>query len=118
MMLPGIAHCQSYTLPSILFDSLVFEVAKGRQCERLTIKQDSLITFQADQISQSNKAIQLLTDKNSAQADIISGWTNELYLTNQKHDLEKRWLKKQLKRVWAYVVLEGGAIVVLVILLI
>jgi len=55
----GIAYCQSYTLPSVLFDSMVFEVSKGRSCDSLAAIRATRIKDQGEQLLNQDKALAL-----------------------------------------------------------
>ena len=78
------AHSQTYTLPSILFDSLTFEVYQGRAC-------GELVKFQANEIQKGlNVEIKLRNELSTA---------NQLAATNAQAASfakagEKEWENK------------------------
>jgi len=113
----GIAYSQNYILPSVLFDSLAFEVTQGRACssalsglrqetlwlDSVRTNQDEMLSLQADVIEAQNK--------------IIGDWPKEVRANAEICEAEKERLKVKIRRLWRVVVTEAGSMAVIVIVL-
>lgn len=98
MMLNGIALCQGYTLPSVLFDSMTFEVFKGRSCDSVRIAQADEIIKKGKELIDTNKALELSQSESKTLSSLLqnSKESNEILSVQFSKDLkeEKRKTKK------------------------
>jgi len=95
----GIVYSQSFTLPSVLFDSMAFEVRKGRSCDTLQRKQQAEIKALGAELLANGRAIELQTDENKALNVIIQGFKKEaenskVIHKEELHDEKKKGNKK------------------------
>lgn len=103
-------------VPTIYFDSMVFETRNGRSCEKamngLTVEYkwlDSLRTTLDEEVS----VYQIIVE---SQNTIIADFPKEINALAEQHQAEKNRFKNKLRRVWRIVVLEGGIIIVLLLI--
>ena len=118
MIVCASAHCQTFTLPSDIFDRMVFEVRKGRVCDTLQRAQQIEINAITAQLTTQGKIISLKDTEVDQLKAFIGSQSNELLAVKDLYGLEKARLKNKLKRLWRVVVIESGAIVVILVVLI
>jgi hypothetical protein len=114
-MLNGTAYCQNYTLPSVLYDSLVFETQRGRVCEQISLLQTAQLTNLSNLIDSKGKAIELLKTQTNALQGQVYTWEQTYQLNNQQHQAQNKHLKKSIVK-WKLIAVGQAVLIVLVIL--
>lgn len=107
---------QTYPIPVKILDSLIFETRKGRAADTVIHAQTAEISALTSQVKAQVDVIALLQTENS-QLEALSltlqqRFENERQLDRNKIDR----LKIKLRKGWKVVILEGGVIVVLILL--
>ena len=118
MIVCASAHCQTFTLPSDIFDRMVFEVRKSRICDTLQRSQQIEINAITAQLTTQGRIISLKDSHIASLEAIVASQANELKQTGTLYGLEKERFKAKLKRLWRVVVIESGVIVVILVVLI
>jgi len=118
MTVCGTLHSQNYTLPTVLFDSMVFEVNLGRSCAKLQTLQKAEILRVTTELSATGRAVTLLESENRALHANAAALGEQLKDSQALGRVEKQRASIKLKRLWRVVVIESGALTVLVLLLI
>lgn len=91
-----------YSIPPHLFDSMAFEVSKGRQCNKLVLSMEAEIQRGIDveiklldelskteqQLNATQDALKLINAEN---AEIMSLYNTQLKLTKQAEGQARRW---------------------------
>ncbi len=109
---------QSFTLPTVIVDSMIFEVRKGRACDTVLRKQENEIQKLGAELV-ANGTLIVLQKKEVSQLEALLKNCEKLgALATQEFTIQKERLKDKIKKLIRVVILEGGVIVVLVILLI
>lgn len=117
-MQAGTALSQNYTLPSVLFDSLVFEVRKGRSCDSLNTLNERLIKSQGIQLVNYKELVKTSDGKIAALEALIFNYKESKELLTQQFALDKSKLEKKIKKRNKLIIGEGGIILLLLIVLI
>lgn len=112
----GIAFSQVYTLPSVLFDSLVFETRKGRSCDSLQVLNENIIKEQGQQLLNYGDLVRLNESKIVTLEGLVKNYETGESLLKQENKIREKWLKEKIKRLWKVIVLEGGVILVILLL--
>jgi hypothetical protein len=111
--------CQSYTrLPSVIVDSMIFEVRKGRICDTLVNKQENQIQKMGLELMYQGKAIVLLKKESSTLDALLKNCEQLGTLAQKEFTIQKERLIVKIKKLVRVVIIEGGVIVVMIILLI
>lgn len=113
LIAPGIASCQSYTLPSNLFDSLVFEATKGRVCDSLQSAQSVEINALLSENLAQYKIITLQKSEIALQAEQISTQLKQLTLERELMRAKNEALKRRLFKAKRLAWMEGAGLVIL-----
>jgi hypothetical protein len=112
------AHGQNYTLPPITIDSAIYEIRKGRACDSLQRAQAAESKKLGEKALAQGEVIRLQEVKEGSMQFIIDQWSARYDLLTEAVVVQKKAFKARLKRLWRVVIVEGVAIVVLVIILI
>ena len=110
-------NSQSFTLPTKILDSLIFEVKKGRECDSLQQKQAFEIKMLENELLSSKEVIKLKTTENQQSSLIISSLNKTIALMSEKSDAEKARLKTRIRHLWTAVLSEGAIIVLLILII-
>jgi hypothetical protein len=105
------AYSQYYTLPSVIADSLVFEVQQGRQCAEITALQAVQLTNLSDIVDSQSKAIELLKTQTNALQGQVYIWEQTLVISGEQN---KR-LKKSIVK-WKLIAIGQAVLIILVVL--
>lgn len=111
MILPEVTLSQSFTLPTVIVDSLIFEVRKGRSCQVVREAQAKELEAQGAELLQTQKALSLSTSYSQLK-DTETNNLRQALSAQEKITVEtgKREHKKGLKQGFI-----GGAIAVTVV---
>lgn len=114
---PVIGNSQSFTLPTVYIDSLLFEVAKYRVC-------DSVLHAQADEIMKlglelmaNAVALRLSESKSKTLESLVSNVRESQNLDLQQYALDKAKLKRKIRKRNLLIVVETIGLVGLILLL-
>jgi len=106
---------QTYTLPSVLFDSMVFEVIKGRSCDSLQAIRAERIKNQGEQLLNQDSALKLAVSLSEAKEAEVKELRQALTITEAKSKMELKDQKRKTRKVAIIAISE--AILLIVILL-
>jgi hypothetical protein len=109
---------QTFTLPTVILDSMIFEVRKGRACDTVMHKQEVELQKLGAELLANGKAIILLTKESSELSGLLKNCEELGALAVKEFRLEKRKLLVKIRKLIRVVILEGGVIVVMIILLV
>lgn len=112
-----IAYSQTYPVPVVLFDSLVFEVQRGRICDSLSRAQSDEIMKLGNELIKQGELLRLTQLESDGKSFIIGRWEAEYQALNDGIVLMKKTFKAKINRLLRVVFIEGVGIVVLVVLL-
>jgi AraC-like DNA-binding protein len=115
LTISGTAFCQNYTLPSVLYDSLVYETQRGRVCEQIRLLQTAQLINLSDLIDSKGKAIELLKTQTNALQGQVYNWEQTYQLNDQQHQAQNKHLKKSLLK-WKLIAVAEVVLIVLVAL--
>lgn len=117
MIAYGSAYCQSFTLPTKILDSLIWETRKGRSCDTLQrIQMAEIIALQNLQMA-SGAVIRIQRQQITLLDSLLLSKAREQEVNRNIHRLEKRGLINDLRRLKLVAIGEGVLVVLLVILL-
>lgn len=117
MMLSGTALCQNYTLPSVLFDSMTFEVFKGRSCDSVKRHQANEIEKLGVELVAKGTALRL-SQKGSIQLDsLLSNSKRGQEILTMQFDKDISKEKRKVKKWRGIAIIETLGIVGLLLLL-
>jgi hypothetical protein len=111
----GTALCQTYTLPSVLFDSMVFEVRRGRSCDSLQILNDRIIESQGTQLLNYDKLVKTMDAKVSTLEALVENRKEATEKLTQQFNQDRKALKRKV-RIRNLVIL-GEAVITLILIL-
>lgn len=117
-MLNGTVFSQNYSLPSVLFDSLVYLAMKGKSCDTLVIKQEAEITKMGAELLANGQAIVLLQKESSTLDALVKNCEKLGTLAQKEFTIQKDKLKVRIRKLIRVVIVEGAVIVVMIILLV
>lgn len=109
-------NSQNSTLPSVIVDSLIFEVLQGRACTAVTKAQSAQISALETELQASGQIVVLQESKINSLDAILATWPQQLKAQGEIHRIEKQRLKKRLNRLWRVVILETGAIILILLI--
>lgn len=112
------ANGQNYILPSITIDSAIYEIRKGRACDSVYRSQAAELKKAIEKSLAQAEEIRLHDGKESGLQFIITQWEQRYDLLTEAVVVQKKVFKARLKRLWRVVIVEGVAIIVLVVILI
>lgn len=114
-MQSGILFCQNFTLPTVILDSLIFEVRKGRSCDSLQVLNERIIKSQGVQLLNQDALVKLTESKVKTLESLVSNAKEMQNLDFQQYaiDLGK---EKRKKRKWIKVALVQTVVIVVLIL--
>jgi hypothetical protein len=98
MTLSATVCSQNYTLPSVLFDSLVYETIKGRKCDSLAARQATELTKYYLLDSEQGRAIELLRSENKGLFLINRNWQVAFEAERAIRITETKSLRKEKQR--------------------
>jgi hypothetical protein len=104
-----------YTLSGVLFDSLVWETMRGRQCAELTAIQAVQIVNLNDLVNTQGKAIELLKTQTNALQGQIYVLEQTYDLNDQQHQAQNKYLKKSILK-WKLIAVAEVVLLILVVL--
>lgn len=115
--LAGQAQSKTFTLPTVIVDSMIFEVRKGRECD--TALNFALQTIEAKNslIHGQGKIIELRGKQIENYALLDANWSERMSNLTETHSLDKAKLKAEKKKLRKIIFGESLAIIVLVVLL-
>lgn len=99
MMQSGILFCQNFTLPTVILDSLIFEVRKGRSCDSLQVLNERLIKSQGTQLVNKDNLIRLTEDKVSLANGLVANAAKDK-IADQKQFAQDLGKEKRKKKKW------------------
>ncbi len=106
-------YCQNYTLPSVLFDSLTFEVVQGRECSKLADSYLNQIYYRDSLLEEGAKLIELQAGVIESQNAIINDWPKEVRANAQIYEAEKKRLKNKIRKARRLAFFEGGLLILI-----
>lgn len=98
MTLSVTAFCQNYTLPSILFDSLSFEVVKGRSCDSVRVAQAFELQKKGSELLQVNARLDLSKKEVKTLEGLLENSKAKNQVDAQQFNLDKDKLKRKLRK--------------------
>ena len=110
--------CQQYSLPSVLFDSLVYFTLKGKACDTLVQKQEAEIQKLGAELLANGQAIVLLQKESSTLDALVKNCEKLGELAQKEFKIEKQKLIVKIRKLIRVVIVEGVVIVVMIILLV
>lgn len=116
MIAPVIAKSQSFTLPTSILDSMLWEVERGRSCDSLRLAQAKLINSQGKQLLSTEKELKLSQAKSVLQDSLLANEQNQRKLDQRQSDLDKKVLKGKVKRRNKFIAIESIGIILLLLL--
>jgi len=108
------AFSQTYTLPSVLFDSMVFEVRKGRSCDSLQAIRAERIKNQGEQLLNQDSALKIAVTLSEAKEAEVNELRQALTKTEAKSNME---LKNQKTKTRKITLIAIGQTVIIVLLI-
>ena len=118
LIVPVVTHCQSFILRTDILDSLIFETRKGRSCDTLVQKQEIEIQKLGAELIANGQVIVLLQKESSTLDALVKNCENISNLAKQEYGIQKERFLVKIRKLWRVVVIEGGVIIVLIILLV
>lgn len=112
MIHSGILYCQVYTLPSVLFDSLAFEVRKGRSCDSLQVLNEKVIESQGKQLLNYDKALSLSQSSNSTLSALLNNAKNGQEILSMQFQKDLKEEKKRTRK-WKGIALIGAFVIII-----
>ncbi len=118
----GHAHGQApisrlHGVPEIYIDSMIFEVKKGRSCEK-TLTGLTRENAWLDSLRQTqDQEIALYQDVIANQNEILAGFPRELKANAQTCEAEKKALKRQIRRARRAAIVTGAGLAFCLVLL-
>jgi tRNA A58 N-methylase Trm61 len=97
---------------------MYFEVVKGRACDSLQVLNSNLIRSQGEELLAKDGVIVLQKTEVSQLEALLKNCEELGNLSQQKFEIQKQGLKLKIKKLIRVVVVEGGVIVVMIILLV
>lgn len=117
MIAPVIANSQNFSLPTSILDSLLWETERGRSCEVIRKLQANHIDSLGLEILANGKAIKLLESKSLTRDQLLKNMDEYVKLGNQEFALKEKGLKRKLRKRNGTIIIEGIAIIGLILLL-
>lgn len=111
------AFSQTYTLPSVLFDSLAFETRKGRSCDSLQVLNERLIKSQDIQLLNYDRLIKLTDGKISALNALIENQKESKEILTKQFAIERKEMEGKIKKRNRVVIVQGIVILGLILLI-
>lgn len=108
---------QTASVPTVILDSLIFEVKLGRQCSEVIKAQSVELEKQGLELVATGKALELSQSSNSTLSALLANARDYSGILTQQFTLDKNKLKAKIKRLWFWVVSEGVVIIVIVLLI-
>ena len=105
----------NYTLSGVLFDSMAYEVQKGRLCEEIRLLQTAQLINLSDLIDSKGKAIELLKTQTNALEGQVYIWEQTYDLNDEQHQAQNKYLKKSILK-WKLIAVMEVVLIVLVAL--
>jgi len=112
---PG--RSQTFTLPTSVLDSLIFEVRKGRMCDSLQESQSRLILATQEQLLTRDKVIALQGTQIENSAFIQATWEKRYDNAQELYQIDKQELKHKIRK-RNRIILGESAIILLLLFLI
>lgn len=116
LFLPLLSNAQT-VLPNWLIDSMAFEVRKGRACESVMIAQENELKAQGRELLQTSKALNLSQKEIEIWKGLLENERNERKLDRVQGEIDNGELRKKIKKRNKVILIEGLAILGLVLLL-
>ena len=98
LILPALVLSQNFTLPSVVVDSMIFEVRKGRACDSLQKAQLRLILATQEQLSSRDKVIALQDRQIENYGLIQETWEKRFTNAQELYTIEKSSLRQKVKK--------------------
>lgn len=111
----GTALCQSYTLPSVLFDSMAFEVRRGRSCDSLQILNERIIVSQGAQLLNYDKLVKTMDSKILTLEALVENRKEATEKLTQQFNQDRKSLRKKVRI--RNLIIGGQFVLILIILL-
>jgi len=117
LLISTLCRGQEYSIKTHVFDTMVFEIIKGRKCNdvynSMVIENQWLDSLRQTLDEQVYLQQSIIEDQNA----IILDWPKEVRANAEICQAEKERLKVKIRRLWRVVVTEAGIIAVIVIVL-
>ena len=110
----GQGLCQSFTVPTVILDSMIFEVRKGRACDTLQRAQAKELELQGKELIQTNASLTLLRAISATQTLEASELRQSLEASKEAGRLKEKKARKSGRLQGLSI---GGLAVILVLLL-
>lgn len=105
---------QTFSIPVATFDTMVFEIFKGRACSKVSEAQAKEIEIQGVELLQTNTALKLTTSIIEARNLQLVELTSALEKTEQKASVDVRQAKRKGMRLGLGI---GGIVAIVCLLL-
>lgn len=104
-------------LPNWLIDSAIYEIQKGRQCTQVMQAQQNEIEKLGAELMHTGEALKLSESKSQTLESLVLNAKEGQRIESMQHELIVDGLKSKIKRLWVWVVGEGGVILLMILLL-
>lgn len=117
MIVPVIGNCQTFTLPTSILDSLLWEAERGRSCDSLRVAQARLIESQGLELIEVNKALKLSMNESKTLSALVTNAkeSNEILTMQFQKDIKEE--RKKTRKWKGIAVLEALGFIGLLLLL-
>lgn len=117
LLSPFLTQGQTVTLPTWLVDSLIFEATYSRQCTQVITAQKDELEKQGVELLHTSKALELSQSESKTLSSLVLNAKEGQRIESMQHELIVDGLKSKIKRLWVWVVGEGGVILLMILLL-
>lgn len=107
-----------YLIDRLYADSLIYEVKKGRKCEKTRIVYLEEMASLRDDIVNLEKSVKLLNSQKHMVYEFSKTWKAQVDELKNRIEIEKDKLKERIKKLWKVIYIQGGVITVIVVIII
>lgn len=115
ILFPVMAFSQTYQVPSVILDSLIFETIRGRQCDSVLVAKNTHIEKLYQELSGKDRQIALHKGQYEAQEFITKTWEYQYKDLQELNRIEAKGLKRKVRNRTFLVIGEGVLIILLII---
>lgn len=117
MIVPVMANSQTFTLPTYILDSLLWEAERGRSCDSLRVAQARLIESQGLELIEVNKALKLSMNESKTLSALVTNAkeSNEILTMQFQKDIKQE--RKKTRKWKGLAILEAVGFIGILLLL-
>jgi hypothetical protein len=115
LIVPVIANCQTFSLPTSILDTMLYEIERGRSCDSIRLEQAKLIEVQGRELIATDKALQLSKSRSDTSDQMIENLKEQVQIERKLGVNQRKQDKGKIRKLTLAAIAEALIIIILVI---